>query len=225
MQGTEYANVAEGLRARILSGELSPGDRLVEAELVAEYGVSRGTVREALRLLASESLVRTVRGRVGGTFVADVEPDSIAGYLRTAVGVLLQNEQIALSDLVEVRQLLEPFAAALAAGRHEDNSGLRGLVALASDQDRDQLNWEWHREVLRASGNPLLPAIAGPVYELLASRFDRRQGKRTHWLRIEREHQEITDLIERGDAVAAQEAMRRHLEGVHLTYLDLAALP
>lgn len=223
MRPTEYANVAEALRARILRGDLQPGHRLVEADLVAEFGVSRGTVREALRLLASESLVRTVRGRVGGTFVADLEPDSISGYLRTTVGMLLQNEQVALSDLVEVRQLLEPFAAGLAAARHEGGSLLPKLIVGATAKERDRLNWEWHREVLRSSGNPLLPAIAGPVYDLLITRFDRSRGRRTHWVRIEREHRDITELIEAGDSRGAQEAMRRHLEGVHLTYLDLAS--
>lgn len=224
-EGTEYQKVADDLRGRILSGQLTPGDRLVEGDLVGEYDVSRGTVREALRLLASERLITTARGRSGGTFVAALAPEAISGYLQTTVGVLLQHDQVALSDLVEVRQVLEPFAAGLAASRHASLERLTGLIAGAADADRDLRNWEWHREVLRLSGNPLLPALAGPVYELLSARFNRTHGRPTQWLRIEREHREITELIEAGDAVGAVDAMRRHLEGVHLTYLDLAAEP
>lgn len=225
--GTEYQRLADELRAAILAGTLQPGDRLVEGDLAEELNVSRGTVREALRLLASQDLVETVRGRSGGTFVARVAPDKISDYLRTSVGAMLTHERLALSDLVEVRQVIEPYAAGLAAARHEPGpvEELRALNASATSPDRDELNWEWHREVLRLSKNPLLPALAMPVYDLLAARFDRSVGRTSHWRRIEREHGAITTLIEAGDARAAEQAMREHLMGVHLTYLDLADSP
>ena len=224
LNGTEYQRLADDIKAAILTGALAPGDRLVEADLADQYEVSRGTVREAIRLLASQNLVETVRGRSGGTFVARVVPETISEYLRTSVGVLLTHDGIALSDLVEVRQILEPHAAALAADRHRPGplEELRGLQVAASAPDRDAMNWEWHKTVLRLSGNPLLPALATPVYDLLNSRFDRQKGRRDHWRRIEREHREITDLIEAGDARGAEAAMRNHLQAVHLAYLDLA---
>jgi len=225
-EGTEYQRLADILRSRIVSGELAPGDRLVEAELSEEYHVSRGTVREALRSLASQALVETVRGRTGGSFVARVGPESISDYLRTSVGILLTHEGIDLSDLIEVRQLIEPFAASLAAERHDPGTCqvLRDCQVAATSPRRDELNWDWHRAVLRLSGNPLLPALAMPVYELLISRFDRSQGKPSHWRRIEREHREITELIEAGDARGAEAAMLEHVQAVHLTYRELATL-
>jgi len=223
--GTEYQRLASDIKSAIITGDLSPGDRLVENDLAEQYQVSRGTVREALRLLASQDLVETVRGRTGGTFVARIEPERISDYLRTSVGVLLTHDSIVLSDLVEVRQVIEPFAAALAAARHEPGpvEQLRALQVSATSPQRDEMNWEWHRAVLRLSGNPLLPALALPVYELLITRFDRRTGRRGHWRRIEREHEHITALIEAGDSHGAEAAMREHLQAVHLTYLDLAA--
>jgi GntR family transcriptional repressor for pyruvate dehydrogenase complex len=223
--GTEYERLAEDVRSAILHGDLAPGDRLVEADLAEKYQVSRGTVREALRLLSSQALVETTRGRTGGSFVARVEPESISEYLRTSVGILLTHEGVDLSDLIEVRQLIEPCAASLAAARHEPGSAaeLRDYHVAATSPVRDDLNWEWHRTVLRLSGNPLLPALATPVYELLTSRFDRSHGRRGHWRRIEREHAEITGLIEAGDSKGAETAMREHLQAVHLTYIDLAA--
>lgn len=223
--GTEYQRLADDVRASILSGALAPGDRLVEADLAEQYNVSRGTVREAFRLLASQHLVETMRGRSGGTFVARVVPERISDYLRTTMGVLLTHDGINLSDLIQIRQLIEPFAASLAASRHESGpvAALRELQVPATSPRRDDMNWEWHRMVLRLSGNPLLPALATPVYEALTTRFDRSKGRRGHFNRIEKEHAEITALIEDGDARGAEAAMREHLQVVHLTYLDLAA--
>ena len=223
--GTEYQRLADDVRAAILTGALAPGDRLVEADLAEQYDVSRGTVREAFRLLASQHLVETMRGRSGGTYVARVVPERISDYLQTTMGVLLTHAGIDLSDLVQIRQLIEPFAASLAAARHESGPAveLRELQAPASSPERDDMNWAWHRTVLRLSGNPLLPALATPVYEALTTRFDRSNGRRGYFTKIEQEHAEITSLIEAGDAKGAEAAMREHLEVVHLTYLDLAA--
>src|SRR6478735_5117351 len=81
---TAYQALAADLRDRIVSGEFQPGDRLpIEPDLCVRYGVSRSTVREALRLLASQNLIRTVRGTTGGSFVAHPDPDHISAYLET----------------------------------------------------------------------------------------------------------------------------------------------
>ncbi len=82
-----YEQVADQLRELVLSGKLGPGDRLpVEGSLSAEFGVSRSTVREAIRLLSSQSLVHTTRGPTGGTFVSEADPESIRQYLYTSIG-------------------------------------------------------------------------------------------------------------------------------------------
>jgi GntR family transcriptional repressor for pyruvate dehydrogenase complex len=223
--GAVYARVAEQLKGDILTARLKPGDRLIESELVSMYGISRGTVREALKLLISEQLVRTVRGRTGGTYVAEVRPNSVSSMLLTTIQALLSNQQVSLSNLVEVRQVIEPFAASLAAARCEpaDGARLRSALALPADQDRHSRHWEWHRAVLHLSRNPLLPALAEPVYELLSGRFDRSLPLESHVPRIEKEHEIITSLIENGDSESAESAMRKHLSGVHLIYLDLAS--
>lgn len=222
---TGYSMLAESLKSEILLGNLIPGDRLLESDLVTRHGVGRGTVREALKLLTSEQLVHTVRGRTGGTYVADVRPASVSSMLLVTIQALLSNNQVSLADLVEVRQIIEPFAASLAAARAEPTGTkeLRSSLASASDPDRDEKNWRWHRAVLHLSGNPLLPALAEPVYELLSTQFDRRTTRQSHFRRIQKEHEIISSLIETGDSESAESAMRRHLAGVHLTYLDLAS--
>lgn len=217
--------VADQLKGDILAARLKPGDRLIESELVSMYGISRGTLREALKLLISDQLVRTVRGRTGGTFVADVRPNSVSSMLLTTIQALLSNQQVSLSNLVEVRQVIEPFAASLAAARCEpaDGDRLRSVLDLPSQQNRHERHWEWHRTVLHLSRNPLLPALAEPVYELLSGRFDRSLPLDAHVPRIEKEHEIITSLIENGDSESAESAMRKHLSGIHLMYLDLAS--
>lgn len=222
---TSYQKIADHLRAQILSRELEPGHRLIEADLSSSYGVSRGTVREALRVLTSERVVETIRGRTGGTYVSLVVPASVSAYLQDAVEMLLTSEAVNLQDLVEVRQLIEPFAASLAASRHSPGPlpSLRTPIAAANDPNRDERNWEWHETVLQLSGNAMLPTIASPVYKLLSARFDRSLGAGRTWETIEEEHRQITELIEKGDADGASRAMRAHLNVVHQTYLDLAA--
>jgi GntR family transcriptional repressor for pyruvate dehydrogenase complex len=217
--------LAEILKSEILSGNLKPGDRLLESDLVAQHGAGRGTVREALKLLTSEQLVHTVRGCTGGTYVADIRPASVSSMLLFTIQALLSNHQVSLADLVEVRQIIEPFAASLAAARAEPTATkeLRSYLASASDPDRDDKNCRWHRAVLHLSGKPLLPALAEPVYELLSTQFDRQTTRQSHFRRIQKEHEIISSLIETGDSESAESAMRRHLAGVHLTYLDLAS--
>ena len=80
-----YQVLADALRAKILAGELEPGRKLpIEPELSAQYGVSRSTVREALRVLASQNLIATTRGVSGGSFVAPPNPEQISGYLEAS---------------------------------------------------------------------------------------------------------------------------------------------
>ena len=84
-----YQELANRLRDQILAGTFTPGDRLpIEPELSALYGVSRSTVREALRVLSSQNLVTTVRGVTGGTFVIRPEPDQISSYLQASFSLL-----------------------------------------------------------------------------------------------------------------------------------------
>jgi GntR family transcriptional repressor for pyruvate dehydrogenase complex len=107
-----YERVAAALRARVLEGALTPGDRLpTEPALAGELGVSRSTVREALRSLGSEGLLRTVRGVNGGTFVAEVEPRASAEQLRTRIGILVRQRAISEAELHEARAALDAASA------------------------------------------------------------------------------------------------------------------
>jgi GntR family transcriptional repressor for pyruvate dehydrogenase complex len=107
-QRVKPQQVADELRSMIVSGELSDGDTLGrEAELVARFGVSRPSMREALRILESELLVTIVRGRLGRVVVRGPDGKATA----RAAATLLQARSVSVADVFEARALLEPVAA------------------------------------------------------------------------------------------------------------------
>src|SRR6202023_3920877 len=100
--------LASELRERILNGELPEGAPLpAERELVKQTQMSRATVREALRILEVQNLVRVRAGRAGGAFVQRPTTKSMAG----SVSMLIRGQKIKLADLMETREALEPFCA------------------------------------------------------------------------------------------------------------------
>ena len=152
--------LAGQLRERILNGELAEGDPLpAERELVKQTQMSRATVREALRILEVQNLVRVKAGRAGGAFVQRPTTKSMAN----SVSMLIRGRHIKLIDLVETREALEPFCAQLAArNRTDDDLELldRANEAIAdTDADLEQFlrsNLDWHVGVAVASHNELL---------------------------------------------------------------------
>ena len=126
-----YEQVADQLRELIVRGELHPGDRLpVESALARDFGVSRATVREALRLLAAQSLVRTEKGATGGSYVTLPTAATISSLVHANVGLLAETRSVTLQELLEARELVEVPAVRLAAARRDadDLDRLRGTV-------------------------------------------------------------------------------------------------
>src|ERR1700739_3820688 len=110
--------LAHQLRERILSGELPEGTALPpERELVKQTQMSRATVREALRILEVQKLVRVRAGRAGGAFVQRPTTRSMT----SSVSMLIRGQKIKLVDLMETREALEPFCAELAARKRTDD--------------------------------------------------------------------------------------------------------
>src|SRR6185369_17090975 len=129
LRAPAYQALADALRSQITSGRLRPGDRLpTEPQLCRNAGVSRSTVREALRLLASEHLVITVRGVAGGSFVSHPSPAQLGESLCTGIRLWQANSLVNAESLLEVREMVEVPATALAAQRRTD----RQLEAIAA---------------------------------------------------------------------------------------------
>lgn len=210
-----YEQVAVQLRARILDGTMRPGQRLpVEAQLSSSFGVSRTTIREALRMLTSQDLVYTVRGVNGGTFVAQVDAKGFIDNMESRLGLMASNDVFTPDELIEVRILIEVPSARLAAQRRTPDD-LEALRLAAQDNEisntraaRRQHSRDFHMCVLRAAHNELLTSIASPIFAVW-----HRLGLTTtdDWGGIDKEHYKIIECIERGDGDGAAQATAEHL--------------
>ena len=205
-----YQRLADALRDQILAGELRQGDRLPgEAELCSRHGVSRSTVREAIRLLEAQHLVFTTRGTTGGTFVAIPAPDRISDDLSTSVDLLMTNQSLSVDQVLEARKVIEVPASALAAARRteEQLDALRLCVAEGRDA-----NERFHAILLAASGNPLVEVVCRPLFDVLRDRLRRDQASDEFWCAMDGDHRRLLELVEAGDADGVAEEMSRHLD-------------
>jgi DNA-binding FadR family transcriptional regulator len=214
-----YEEVADVLRRRVVAGELEPGERLpTETMLATEFGVSRATVREALRQLDAQSLIRTSKGATGGSYVTLPSAGHLSASLRSGIGLLADAQDVSLDELLEARELLEVPAARLAARRRRENDVER-LHAAIPDNPRalgahEQFahNADFHSVVLEASGNVLLAIAAQPVFDVLQTRLARSTlGSRFHRT-INAHHRAIVAAIEAADEDAAGGEMHAHVQ-------------
>lgn len=213
-----YEQVYDQLREMILSGRLRQGHRLPsEAELATQFGVSRSTVREALRLLLAEGMIRTAKGAGGGSFVTLPTVDHISEFLERNVELLSHTDDVTLAEFLETRQLIEVFAVRQAAVRRtpEDVEALRATL-LPSDSElpadaQYQHNKEFHAVLVGACGNSLLRIAAQPIFYVLQNNLARSTLTLEFPRKVCSEHGEILEAIEAGDPDLAEERMRFHL--------------
>ena len=227
-----YVQVAMQLRRSIMSGTLLPGDRLpTEPEICALFGVSRSTVREALRMLTSQDLVKTARGPHGGTFVVEANPRKLSEYLTASLGLLSGAAAISVEELLEVREMIEVPAVRMAARRRtaQQLSDLVECVQRESALSDRAADFEPHREfhslLLASAQNRLLPITTDPLFEVLRTRFLRPAAPVRFWAKTAREHAEILERVEARDEDGAAELMRAHLKRLRATYslIDVSA--
>ena len=189
--------VRERIRGQILDGRLKPGARLVEDRLSAELGVSRVPVREALRSLSAEGLVRLEAHR--GATVVEVTPEMV-------------------TELVEVRALLEGQNARLAARRHRPEivARLRETLGRGNDaaesgttEELARLNAEFHERLGEASGNSVLLDVMRGLRERTSIAFaiNGRARAREDW----KEHAGILEAVIAGDEELAALLAMRHV--------------
>jgi DNA-binding FadR family transcriptional regulator len=214
-----YEQVSDQLRELIVSGQLARGERLPnETVLAREFGVSRATVREALRLLTAQSLVRTAKGAGGGTYVTTPTVDHVSEFLNSALNLLTAAEHVTLEELLEAREALEVPAARLAALRRRDEVVEELRASIPPDQSelgpQDQFvyNADFHTSVIAAAGNGFLQMAAEPLFMVLQTNLARSSlGARFH-KSINVHHRAIADAIEAKDGRRAEREMRAHLQ-------------
>lgn len=218
--------IADELRALIISGKLVEGDSLGhEPELVERFGVSRPSLREALRILEAEGLVTVVRGVHGGVVVHAPDERMTA---RTAA-LLLQARNVSLADVFEARSLLEPVAARVVAssrGRRSAAKELRALVAdeeaaIEDPEDFGVANARFHHRLVSLAGNQTLSIVAEMLNEVVVravTAVSSSDGDSVGSLSVRRRgirsQERLLDLIEAGEGTAAEEHWRSHMQVV-----------
>ena len=164
--------IADELRSLIVSGALSEGDSLGrEPDLVERFGVSRPSLREALRILEAEGLITVVRGVRGGIVVH--EPDERL-TARTAA-LVLAARNVSLADVFEARTLLEPVAAKALASRRDRRSAVSELEKLVDEEiaaiDEPArfatANAAFHERLVALAGNQTLSIVAEMLTEIV----------------------------------------------------------
>lgn len=166
------AQIAKAIKDAIISGDLRVDERLPsEAELADQFNVSRSTVREALKRLAAQSLIRTQRGATGGAFVNRLRFEDAYGQQITTSTLLLSMNDVSFATACEARYALERACAPLAAERRSADH-LATMRAEAHRQSQPGLTDEafcasdvaFHRALVDAAGNPVLSyQLAGAV--------------------------------------------------------------
>jgi len=205
------AGLARSLEQRILSGELAFGEKLPsERSLVADHGVGRSSVREAIRELAERGLVEIVPGR--GTFVARPSVSDVAnGVQRWA-----QRQGVTPHEVIDARQLIETEATRAAAvvglgvNANVVEAILQRLEERIDPMQAAQLDMGFHRCFARASGNPMLELLLASLAPI-TTQFVLLSHKFTLTSR-DREHRAIMDAVLEQDPAAADRSIDAHLE-------------
>lgn len=213
--------ICEQIRSMILSGELKPGDRLPsERAMMDMLGRSRPTIREALRMLENDELVRIVPGS-GGAIVMQPSSQSVEQPLET----MLSLEGVSHAELLEFRRINEVAAAGWAAARRTEQEleQLSGLVALAERNSGDFRSFAGYdiafHQAIAAAGHNRIAAIVDKVVHqlvlnmLLASHAKKQKREQKQMMEsISRSHRAVYDAIAAGDPAAAEAAMSVHID-------------
>ena len=209
--------VAVHIQHHISERVLQPGDFLGrEEDLATEFGVSRPTLREALKLLASGNLIRASRGPGGGIFVARTADEGMSRSLSDAIAMMLETGAISLEELLDTRLLLEvPLAGLAAIQAGEDTvQRLRDAIERESAGDAEALaasDAEIHRTIAAASGNRMMQALTNWIFEVVQPSLIEVLEPAVVDEAIREQHAALLAAVEKGDPARAERAMKDHL--------------
>jgi GntR family transcriptional repressor for pyruvate dehydrogenase complex len=212
-----YEQIVQQIEDSVLNGSLKPGDQLpAERDLAQRLGVSRTAVREAVKALREKGLVEAYSGR--GTFITD----GTSQAARQSFDLMIKiGQQEGAPHLAELRLILEPGIAALAATRIQEPElvAMREAVAVMDRAQRDpgayiEADLDFHLALAEAVANPLILSLIDSIVGLLREQrikiFNVEGGPQ----RGQIHHKRILEAVERHDPEMAQSAMRSHLEQV-----------
>lgn len=212
--------IADQIRQAILDGTLEADERLpTEDELAMRFGVSRPTIREALKRLAAQNLVRSKRGPAGGTFINRPSLSELSENLASTTTLLAGLEAFSFAEVLQTRRELETLCCRLAAQQRteEDLARLQEELDIQADpglsaEDLCASDVRFHRAIANATGNRMLSFVMHAVIESLqpvANMVSHRYRERTL---IHQQHNDLLNALRDCNADAAMQAVNTQLD-------------
>jgi GntR family transcriptional regulator, transcriptional repressor for pyruvate dehydrogenase complex len=211
--------IVEQIRSRIQSNELKPGERLPgERDLADQLGVSRNTLREALRMLESSGLITLKKGSAGGAFLNDSNSAALSQSLLDGIGL----RQYDAKELIDVRAVLMNYIAQQACLHATDAEieELASLVSSSEEAETNNLDFEdrlerhigFHRKLAQIAHNGISEALTGPLLEI-TRQFHKDTGP-TDGLETHGSRRKLVQALRDRDPIAAKRALGKHFEAL-----------
>lgn len=223
-----YQRIVEQVEEAVLRGDLRPGERLPsERELVEQFGASRSTVREALRVLESNGVVRSRPGDPNGPEILAFSPDGLSKHMRRLAHV----EQLSLAELVSFRMILDASANTLAARLRTEKEleAMEATIAAMakasgrSYEEFSEADFAFHEAVAAASRNTLIQVctavVRGVVLSLISDKLTRAGSSKAVMQRSLTHHEQVLAAIRNQDGDGAARLARRSLYDYYAVYL------
>ena len=216
------ARVAEEIKSWVVAENMRPGDRLPnEQEMIERFGMAKGTIREAMRILEAQGLVKTRTGPGGGSFVHEVSETRA----RALLGNYFYIKNLTIADIYQVRLALEPEVAASLAGalseeqiaELDDNIASYAEPPSDAEEERAQhvASLRFHQLLAAFSGNPLLGFLIGFMASMLADLtvYRRLYEPRNYdlWRKGRDYQRRLVQALRTGDSDAARRIMTQHM--------------
>ena len=218
--------ISEKIREAIVQGRLQKHERLpTEEELAAKFKVSRPTIREALKRLAAQNLIRSRRGPAGGTFVNKPSREEWHSTLANAATLLVSMGEFDLSDIVEARQEIEAVCCRLAAARRTGEQLLALAREVETQRDPDLADTDFcasdvrfHRTLVECAANPSLEFAAAGIIEALQPAINLIVFRVRDRAQVADQHERIRAALEARDGEAACAALTAYMNALRREY-------
>ncbi len=204
------------IRGLILAGKLCPGDRLAPESILAEqFGVSRQTLKEALRTLEYMGLVKIKKGVSGGAYVMEMDKE----IMREVLASFLFFKNLTIQNLSEVRKIVEPYTARVAAERMSEKDLEKIGMLLREDRlqvirydakDR-KIDMDFHRSIAGATGNPILELVVDFIETVMMDLKSVIKPSTSFSTIVLEGHKKIYKALRDKNPVKASEEMQNHL--------------
>jgi GntR family transcriptional regulator, transcriptional repressor for pyruvate dehydrogenase complex len=212
--------IAQRIAEDITDGQLSAGTSLaIEREMLTRFATGRGTLRESLRFLEMNGIITVRPGPRGGPVVSEPTARDLAG----ALGLFLQLRGLPFRSLIEVREVIEPELASLAAGCvtaeaiDEIGDTIDGMRAFLDDEQNFlEENDRFHTAVAKAAGNDLFTLLITSLHTITDGHPLGVSYPAARRAAVLRAHEAICNALRAGDADGARSAMRQHMREFHL---------